>query len=419
MLKLVGTVITNNNMTSNPISSLYFPKFRLLMYVHVLLSTGFWLQQIVIGWYIYDQTNSPLFTTLALSVDTIPILFGGFIGGALVDRFNPKKCIIFVTIGQCVFVSILAVILFIETLPLLYIYPVIFCIGFTWVIYDPAKISLGMKLVDKDNISNIFGMWIAGFNLPRILASIGAGYLIVLIGPQYVLLVEISFISIAFLCISLLKYDHSISQNHKPTFNEIYVDIKDLFNVMKKDEIVTGFFLLSFTSIFLLVPSTTGLLPVYASDILKLDARGLGILQSFCGIGQISGIVFMGMIKQKYIGYLAIWALLISACFAIFFSISTIYYLSFLFIFVVNICIAIFHNSTSYAMFSTIEERFRGRLAGLQVSSFGLFIFGSTFAGVLANVYGPTVSTITSMAIMIVISSLITLKYRRIYSISI
>ena len=142
MLKLVGTVITNNNMISNPISSLFFPKFRILMYVHVLLSTGFWLQQIVIGWYIYDQTNSPLFTTLALSVDTIPILFGGFIGGALVDRFNPKKCIIFVTIGQCVFVSILAVILFIDALPLWSIYTVIFCIGFTWVIYDPAKSPL-------------------------------------------------------------------------------------------------------------------------------------------------------------------------------------------------------------------------------------------------------------------------------------
>ena len=406
-------------MTTNPISSLYFPKFRLLMYVHVLLSTGFWLQQIVIGWFIYDQTNSPLFTTLALSVDTIPILFGGFIGGALVDRFNPKKCIILVTIGQCIFVSMLTVVLFIDTIPLLYVYPIIFCIGFTWVIYDPAKISLGMKLVDKDNISNIFGMWICGFNLPRILASIGAGYLIFLIGPQYVLLVEICFILIAFLCISFLKYDHTFSENNKPTFNEIYVDIKDLLNVMKKDNIVTGFFLLSFTSIFLLVPATTGLLPVYASDILKLDARGLGILQSFCGLGQISGIFFIGMIKQKTIGKFAIWSLFISACFAIFFSISTIYYLSFLFIFVINICIAIFHNSTSYAMFSTIEERFRGRLAGLQVSSFGLFIFGSTFAGLLANIYGPSVSTITSMAIMIAISSAITVKYRSIYSISI
>lgn len=406
-------------MTTNPISSLYFPKFRLLMYVHVLLSTGFWLQQIVIGWFIYDQTNSPLFTTLALSVDTIPILFGGFIGGALVDRFNPKKCIILVTIGQCIFVSMLTVVLFIDTVPLLYVYPIIFCIGFTWVIYDPAKISLGMKLVDKDNISNIFGMWICGFNLPRILASIGAGYLIFLIGPQYVLLVEICFILIAFSCISFLKYDHAFSENHKPTFNEIYVDIKDLLNVMKKDNIVTGFFLLSFTSIFLLVPATTGLLPVYASDILKLDARGLGILQSFCGLGQISGIFFIGMIKQKTIGKFAIWSLFISACFAIFFSISTIYYLSFLFIFVINICIAIFHNSTSYAMFSTIEERFRGRLAGLQVSAFGLFIFGSTFAGLLANIYGPSVSTITSMAIMIAISSAITVKYRSIYSISI
>ena len=150
-------------MAINAIRSLYFPKFRKLMYLHILLSTGFWIQQIVIGWIVYDQTNSPLLTSLALGIDTIPILFGGFIGGAIVDRFNPKICIIFVTSVQFILVSSLTAIMFLDTFSIWYIYPIVLFIGFTWVVYDPSKISLGMKLVDEDSISNIFGMWICGF----------------------------------------------------------------------------------------------------------------------------------------------------------------------------------------------------------------------------------------------------------------
>jgi MFS family permease len=183
------------------------------MYLHVLLSTGFWIQQIVVGWIIYDQTNSPLLTSLALGIDTIPILFGGFIGGAIVDRFNPKLCIIFVTSVQFILVSFLAAIMFLNIFSIWYIYPIVLFIGFTWVIYDPSKIRLGMQLVDKDSISNIFGMWISGFNLPRILASILAGYLIVYLGAKYALLLESLIILSAFFSIYFLKYEHTKSQN--------------------------------------------------------------------------------------------------------------------------------------------------------------------------------------------------------------
>jgi len=403
-------------MAINAIRSLYFPKFRKLMYLHILLSTGFWIQQIVIGWIVYDQTNSPLLTSLALGIDTIPILFGGFIGGALVDRFNPKICIIFVTSVQFILVSSLTAIMFLDTFSIWYIYPIVLFIGFTWVVYDPSKISLGMKLVDEDSISNIFGMWICGFNIPRILSSILAGYLIVYLGAKYALLLESLMILSAFLSIWFLKYEHPVSQNSNISTTQIYIDIKNLFTIIKNNNLLIGFFLLSFIPILLLIPSTTGLLPVYASDILKLDARGLGILQAFSGLGQICGIFIIGMFTHKKMGKYAVWSIYISACFAILFALSNTYYLSMLFIFVVNFCIAVFHNSTSYGMFSTIDENYRGRLAGLQVSSFGLFIAGTTLSGILANMFGASISTITCMILIIVISSIIVTKYRIIYA---
>ena len=403
-------------MAINAIRSLYFPKFRKLMYLHILLSTGFWIQQIVIGWIVYDQTNSPLLTSLALGIDTIPILFGGFIGGAIVDRFNPKICIIFVTSVQFILVSSLTAIMFLDTFSIWYIYPIVLFIGFTWVVYDPAKISLGMKLVDQDSIPNIFGMWICGFNIPRILSSILAGYLIVYLGAKYALLLESLMILSAFLSIWFLKYEHPVSQNPNISATQIYIDIKNLFTIIKNNNLLIGFFLLSFIPILFLIPSTTGLLPVYASDILKLDARGLGILQAFSGLGQICGIFVIGMFTHTKMGKYAIWSIYISACFAILFALSNTYYLSMLFIFIVNFCIAVFHNSTSYVMFSTIDENYRGRLAGLQVSSFGLFIVGTTLSGILANLFGPSISTITCMALIIAISSIIVTKYRVIYT---
>ena len=82
----------------------------------------------------------------------------------------------------------------------------------------------------------------------------------------------------------------------------------------------------------------------------------------------------------------------------------------------VNFCIGVFHNSSAFIMFTNIDEHYRGRLAGLQISSFGLFIVGTTLSGGLANVYGPSISTLTSMVLIIATSSIIIAKFRTIYS---
>lgn len=55
---------------------------------------GFWGQQLVVGWLIYDLTRSPLLTSLALGLDALPSLVAGPIGGLLADVWDRRRILV-------------------------------------------------------------------------------------------------------------------------------------------------------------------------------------------------------------------------------------------------------------------------------------------------------------------------------------
>ena len=48
--------------------------YRFLWLATAIFSSGFWLQQVVVGWLAYEITGSPLMTSMALGLDALPIL---------------------------------------------------------------------------------------------------------------------------------------------------------------------------------------------------------------------------------------------------------------------------------------------------------------------------------------------------------
>ena len=52
-----------------------------------------WLQQVVVGWLIYDVSRSPFLTVLALGLGTMPALLTGPVGGVLAsfDKFLHRR----------------------------------------------------------------------------------------------------------------------------------------------------------------------------------------------------------------------------------------------------------------------------------------------------------------------------------------
>ena len=64
--------------------------YRFLWLATAIFSSGFWLQQVVVGWLAYEITGSPLLTSMALGLDALPILVGAPFGGLISDKFNKK-----------------------------------------------------------------------------------------------------------------------------------------------------------------------------------------------------------------------------------------------------------------------------------------------------------------------------------------
>jgi len=64
--------------------------YRFLWLTTALFSSGFWLQQVVVGWLAYEITGSPLLTSMALGLDALPILVGAPFGGLISDKFDKK-----------------------------------------------------------------------------------------------------------------------------------------------------------------------------------------------------------------------------------------------------------------------------------------------------------------------------------------
>ena len=68
----------------------------------VIFSSGFWLQQVVIGWLAYEVTQSPLLTSVIMCLDALPILLGAPLGGVVTDHFDKRKLLAFIYCYQAI-----------------------------------------------------------------------------------------------------------------------------------------------------------------------------------------------------------------------------------------------------------------------------------------------------------------------------
>ena len=72
-------------------SSLKHRDFRLLWTSTLFASAGNWIQQVTLGWLIYDMSGSALLLGALHGARTLPFLLAGPIGGVLSDRMDRRR----------------------------------------------------------------------------------------------------------------------------------------------------------------------------------------------------------------------------------------------------------------------------------------------------------------------------------------
>ena len=396
-----------------------FDSFRYRDYIFIWLATmfssgGFWLQQVIVGWLTYEVTDSAFWTSVALGLDALPILFVGPVGGLLVDNFDRRKLMSFIYGYQAAVTLIFSAVVLTGNLQAWHIFAFIFFMGLAWVVTDPARMSLISNIVPRESLVNAFALNSMAFSVTRLATPAIGGVLIAFAGAGPALLVEAALqIGAVFAALSLRVITISKPRmNLASVRNGLLEGIRYVLNT----PLLLGLFALNAMPAMLIMPSVNGLMPVYAAEVFEVDARGLGLLVSAFGAGSTLGtfaLASLGDIKAK--GIALICGIIITAVTTLLFSVNAFFPTAYLNLMIISAAMMMYFSVTSAVVQGTVPDEYRGRVTGLYMITWGLFPLGSLLAGWLAENLGVQAATQITSGVMLLLLAFAAWRFRALW----
>src|SRR5689334_3809878 len=86
--------------------------FRLFFFGQFMSLLGNWLQNVAVGWLVYDLTHSPFLLGLVSFLQQAPIFFLSAFAGTIIDRIGRRRMMALTQIFFCMLSTTLAVVTF-------------------------------------------------------------------------------------------------------------------------------------------------------------------------------------------------------------------------------------------------------------------------------------------------------------------
>jgi MFS family permease len=359
----------------SPLSALTHRNFRLFWFGQIVSLTGTWMHSAGQGWLVLKLTGSPFYLGLLGSATSMPILLFSLAGGVVADRFQKKNILLTTQIILMVLALTLAILVSTGLVTVWYVLLITFCIGTVSAFDIPTRQSFLIEMVGKESLMNAIALNSTAFNGARVVGPTIAGILIRYLGIASCFYVNsLSFLA-AIIALLKMRFSHDMARKFRGSSirEEFQEGLKYIFNEPKVHTLIIIIGIISFFGF----PYIT-FLPVYARDILKTGAPGLGLLMGFAGAGALTGalsLVIRGDFQKK--GALLAASGIIFSTSLLIFSFSTTVWLSYIMLFLVGWGAMSQIITANSLMQLYAPDGMRGRI----MSSFTMVFLGLTTIG--------------------------------------
>ena len=182
------------------------PVFLVTWFGQVVSLIGSGLTSFALGVWVFERTRSPIYFALIGFFAVLPKAIFSPVAGALVDRFDRRKVMILADVGAGLSTLFIAMMLFSARLELWHIYLSAaisaVCGAFQW----PAYTASVTQLVPKAQLGRANGMNQFGRAAAEIFSPLMAGMLVLTIGLEGVILIDVSTFLLAVLTLSMVRF---------------------------------------------------------------------------------------------------------------------------------------------------------------------------------------------------------------------
>ncbi|HLS27145.1 MAG TPA: MFS transporter [Opitutales bacterium] len=366
--------------------ALGYSSFRWFFFGQILSMTGLWMQQVALGWIIYEMTESAFLLGAIGAVTLLPGFFLVPFAGGLADVLDRRRMLIATQSIMAVLAALLAVLIGTGAAEVWHIFALAFGIGSLHGIDISVRQSIVAQLVDPEVLTNAVALHSITFNLARLAGPSAAGLLLALGLPALCFGFQaFGCVAGAFSFLMLKTRPRKMSGKLR-----LFRDIREGFQyTWETTAIRNGILLLTVAGLFIFPYSA--LLPIFTREILGGDALVFGYLAAAPAAGAILGGLYLAARKSSS-GYerLIFIAGITASTLLILFSWSRITLLAGLILVFVGASLLLWTASINTFLQVTVDDSKRGRVMSFFTMSFmGSAPAGFLLCGFIAGLIGP------------------------------
>lgn len=270
-----------NKERHDPYAALRYRDFRLLLTGRFLTAFGNEMLSFAIGWELWLRTHEAFALGMVGLVQVVPVILLSLPAGHIADQYNRKRIVLISELFLALCVLGLGWLSYTEG-PLVLIYALLLGIGIARALNDPASSTLLPQTVPPHLFSNAATWSTSTWHFASIAGPALAGLLIGFFNSVTFIYIFDAVAALTFCILLMMIKGRQLALAEKsPTWKSL----TEGFRFMRDTKVILAAITLDMFAV--LFGGAVALLPIYATDILKVGAQGLGVLRAAPSVGAL------------------------------------------------------------------------------------------------------------------------------------
>lgn len=276
----------------SPFSALRHRNFRLYWVGQCISLVGTWMQRVAQSWLVLELTDSAFLLGAVTALQFAPIFFLSLPAGALADRLPRRRLVMATQAAAMVLAFTLGTLTLTGRATIGRLMVLATLLGVVNSFDVPARQSMIMDLVGREDILNAIALNSTIFNVARLLGPSAAGVLIAATGTGWAFVLN----GVSFLAVLLSLALMDLGEHPTPVRRGLAEEVAaGLGYTVRTPSVLAVFLATGVTSILAMNFQT--LLPVLARQEMHAGPEGFGFLLSAQGAGALAGALALASLS--------------------------------------------------------------------------------------------------------------------------